>query len=154
MKKTTFPLSRVAEIKISYSPKFKACERAKVCTSQEVYHVLMQNWDQGLLQLQEQFKIILLNRNNAVLGICEVSRGGMSDCLVDVKLIFSVALKAGASGIVLSHNHPSGNLKASAADLQLTKKICEGGKLLDISVFDHLIISGDGYLSLADEALM
>lgn len=106
------------------------------------------------MELQEQFKIILLNRNNRVIGVCEVSRGGMSGTLVDAKLVFGIALTAGACALVLAHNHPSGNLTPSKMDLQLTAKLKEGGKLLDVAVYDHLIISAEGYLSLADKGLM
>lgn len=98
--------------------------------------------------------MILLNRVNRVLGIYHVSSGGIAGTIADPKLIFMAALKGSASGIILSHNHPSGNLKPSQVDLQLTKKIVEGGKLLDISVVDHLIITSEGYLSFADEGLL
>ncbi|MES2653301.1 MAG: JAB domain-containing protein [Bacteroidota bacterium] len=154
MKKNEFPLSRVAEIKVSYLPHFKASERPKLTSSQQVYTILLDNWDLGLIELQEQFKIILLNQRCRVLGICEVSRGGITGTIVDAKIIFGIALKAGACAIILAHNHPSGNLKPSKSDLQLTEKIWQGGKLLDISVYDHLIISADGFLSFAKENLM
>lgn len=154
MKQNPFPLSGVSEIKVSYHPNFKASQRPKVCDSDSCYQVLLSNWDLGLMELQEQFKIILLNRNNRVIGVCEVSRGGMSGTFVDAKLVFGIALKAGACALVLAHNHPSGNLTPSKKDLQLTAKLKEGGKLLDVAVFDHLIISAEGYLSLADKELM
>ncbi len=144
-------LFQVAEINVTYRPKFKASERLKVGSSREVYSLLFNNWDLDKIELQEQFKILLLNRANKVLGIYEVSTGGMSGTVADPKLIFATVLKGCASSIILAHNHPSGNLKPSNADLQLTQKIKEGGKLLDIEIFDHIILTSEGYYSFADE---
>ena len=84
----------------------------------------------------------------------EVSTGGMSGTVADPKLIFAAALKAGASGMILSHNHPSSNLQPSDADILLTKKVKAGGELLEISVLDHLIVTSEGYFSFADEGLL
>lgn len=151
---STISLFRVSEINITYQPKLKASERLKVCGSGDVYNILINNWDSETLELQEQFKILLLNRANKVLGIYEVSKGGMAGTIADPKLIFSTALKACATSIILSHNHPSGNLKPSQADITLTQKIKHGGDLLDIAVLDHVIISSEGYYSFADEGMI
>ena len=151
---STISLFRVSEINITYQPKLKASERLKVCGSGDVYNILINNWDSETLELQEQFKILLLNRANKVLGIYEVSKGGMAGTIADPKLIFSTALKACATSIILSHNHPSGNLKPSQADITLKQKIKHGGDLLDISVLDHVIISSEGYYSFADEGMI
>lgn len=147
-------LSRVAEIKISYRSKVKASERPKITSSTDCYSILFQSWDTDRIELVEQFKVMLLNRANKVLGILELSTGGIAGTLADPKLIFAAALKACASAIILCHNHPSGNLKPSAADLQLTKKVKEGGSLLDIAVLDHIILTSESYYSLADEGLL
>ncbi|MBC7913573.1 MAG: JAB domain-containing protein [Pyrinomonadaceae bacterium] len=147
-------LFQVAEINITYRPKFKASERPKVSSSKDLYNVLYNSWNLEILELQEQFKIILLNRANRILGIYEVSTGGLAGTVADPKLIFSAALKSCASSIILSHNHPSGNLTPSQADLNLTKKIKNGGELLDIAILDHLIITADSYYSFADEGLL
>ena len=147
-------LFQVAEINVSYKPKFKSSERPKVSSSKEVYEVLCNNWDMNRIELQEQFKILLLNRANRVLGIYEVSTGGIASTVADPKLIFSTALKSCAASIILSHNHPSGNLKPSLADINLTKKIKAGGELLDIAVLDHVIVTPEGYYSFADEGLL
>jgi DNA repair protein RadC len=146
-------LFQVAEINITYRPKFRASERPKASCSKDLYNILYNNWDLDILELQEQFKIILLNRANRILGIYEVSTGGVAGTVADPKLIFSAALKGCASSIILSHNHPSGNLKPSQADLNLTRKIKSGGELLDIAVLDHIILT-DGYMSFADEGLL
>ncbi|MEJ7780059.1 MAG: JAB domain-containing protein, partial [Daejeonella sp.] len=96
-------LFQVSEINVTYRPKVKASERPKVSTSKEVYDILFNNWDLDKIELLEQFKILLLNRANRVIGIYEVSSGGMAGTVADPKLIFSTALKACASSIILSH---------------------------------------------------
>jgi len=148
------PLFNVAEIKVSYQPKFKACERPKIVQSKDAYDVLYSNWDQDKLQLCEQCYILLLNRANHVIGMREISRGGFSHTVVDPKMVFSIALKGCASGVIISHSHPSGNLKPSQADLNITRRLVEAGKLLDLEVLDHLIVTGNGYYSFGDEGLM
>ncbi|TKB99179.1 JAB domain-containing protein [Pedobacter cryophilus] len=151
---TQISLFQVSEISVSYKPKFKTSERPKVMTSKQVYDILQSHWDKDVLELKEQFKIMLLNRANRVIGIYEVSNGGMSGTIADPKLIFSTALKTCASSIILSHNHPSGNLKPSDADKSMTRKIKAGGELLDITVLDHVIITAEGYFSFADEGIL
>jgi len=89
-----------------------------------------------------------------VLGIVEVSTGGIAGTVADPKLIFAAALKGAATEIILSHNHPSGNLAPSQADIDVTRKIKEGGKLLKIAVLDHIIITSERYFSFADEGLL
>lgn len=147
-------LFQVSEIEVSYRPKFKASERPRITQSKDIYSLLYHSWDMNKMELQEQFKVLLLNRGNKVLGLYEVSSGSMGGTLADPKLIFGTALKACASSIVLAHNHPSGSLRPSQADIQLTKKIKDGGKLLDIEVLDHLIITSEGYYSFTDEGLL
>jgi DNA repair protein RadC len=102
----------------------------------------------------EEFWVILLNRGNRVIRKQKISLGGVAGTVADPKIIFKFALDELASGIILAHNHPSGNLKASVADHDLTRKLKEGGRLLDIQILDHLIIAGNQYLSFADEALL
>lgn len=145
---------KVAEIELVYRTKVKASERPKASTSKEVYQILLQSWDENKIEFVEQFKILLLNRGNKVLGIYEISTGGMAGTIADPKIIFGAALKACASSIILSHNHPSCNLKPSNADIQLTRKIVSAGNLLDIAVLDHVIVSAEGYYSFADEGLI
>ena len=93
----------------------------------------------------------LPNRANNVLGSFLVGIGGISGVVVDPKLVFQAALKANASGIILAHNHPSGNRTPSQADIDLTKKVKAAGNFLEIALLDHLIILPEGYYSLADE---
>lgn len=145
---------QVSEINVTYRPKFKASERPAISTSRDCYNILSQNWDMNKMELLEQFKILLLNRANKVLGIYEVSSGGMAGTVADPKLIFSTALKGAATSIILAHNHPSGNLKPSQADIALTHKLKTAGSLLDIRVLDHVIITYDSYFSFADEGII
>jgi DNA repair protein RadC len=102
----------------------------------------------------EEFWIVLLNRANRVIKKHQISQGGVAGTVADPKIIFKTALEELASGIILAHNHPSGNLTASQADIDLTKKLKEAGKLLEIQVLDHLIIAGQKYFSFADEGML
>ena len=104
--------------------------------------------------LYEEFWILLLNRANHVITRFQVSKGGVTGTIVDPKIIFKKAVECTASGIILCHNHPSGNKQPSDADLSLTKKLKDAGRLLDISILDHIIIAGDSYFSFADEGKM
>lgn len=102
----------------------------------------------------EEFWIIALDRGNRLLDRCHVSRGGMHGTVADPKVIFKEALDRRASSIVLCHNHPSGQLRPSEEDIRLTRKLVEGGRLLDIAVHDHLIITDQGYYSFADNGML
>ncbi len=102
----------------------------------------------------EEFWIMLLNRGNKIIDTFMVSQGGISGTVIDVRLILKNALDKLASSIILCHNHPSGNTQSSNADLQITRKIKDAAKLMDISVLDHIIIGQDKYLSLADEGML
>ena len=97
---------------------------------------------------------MLLNRANLVLGIVTVSSGGVAGTVADPKMIFGVALKANCSSVLLAHNHPSSNLTPSEADIRLTRKLKEAGKVLDLPVLDHLILTRDGFYSFADEGML
>ena len=141
----------VQEVELVYKQKFKPSERPKITNSTETYRVLLSTWNLGIIGFIEEFKILLLNRANRVIGCYEVSSGGLCGTIVDPRLVFAAALKSCATGLILAHNHPSGNLIPSEADLQLTSKLKEGGRLLDIMVIDHIILSGEGYMSFADE---
>lgn len=141
----------VAEIQLTYRNNVKPSLRPKISGSRDAYNVLLENWDKSKIEFVEQFKAMLLNRANKVLGIFEVSTGSSTGTIADPKLIFAAAIKANACGIILAHNHPSGNLNPSQADVDLTRKMREGGKLLEIQLLDHLIVTSEGYYSFADE---
>ena len=105
----------------------------------------------SLINYIEQAKLILLNRNNRVLGIINLSTGGGASTVMDSRVIFATALKATATSLIVAHNHPSGNLRPSSEDIRLTEKLKQAGKLLEIEVHDHLIVSESGYYSMAEE---
>lgn len=102
----------------------------------------------------EEFWIILVNRANRLIRKTLISTGGVATTLVDPKVVFRAALDHQAAGIILVHNHPSGNPSPSKNDIALTKKLMEGGKVVDISVLDHIIVAGDTYFSFVDERLL
>jgi DNA repair protein RadC len=106
------------------------------------------------IELQEEFKVLLLNRANMILGIYNLSKGGVFGTIVDIKLLLAAAIKSNASSMIVAHNHPSGNLKPSVSDKRLTKKIKEGAKLLDVELLDHLIVTKLFYYSFSDDGLL
>ncbi len=129
----------------------EALERKKISGSKDAYLVL----SELLSDLDhEQFWIIYLNRGGYLLKRVRISEGGIAGTVVDPKIIFMHALELKASTIILAHNHPSGNLQPSQADIQITKKVQEGGKMLDIFVADHIIIANSSFYSFADEGLL
>jgi len=126
-------------------------EKPKITSSQDAYNCVFASMED--LQY-EVFKILLLNRNNRVTKIEIISSGGVASTVVDPKVIFKKALDEQASSIILVHNHPSGNLRPSQEDLNVTKKLVKAGKTMEINVLDHLIISEQGYYSFLDEGLI
>jgi DNA repair protein RadC len=146
--------TKVSEVQLSYKTTVKASERPQVNTSQDVHRVLQSNWNYETIEFIEEFKILLLNRANRVIGIVPISVGGTSGTIADPKVIFVSALKMNAASIILAHNHPSGNLKPSHADIELTKKLKSAGQFLDLPVLDHIILTKDGFYSFADEGMI
>jgi DNA repair protein RadC len=126
-------------------------EKVKITCSNDIYQLIKPE----LIDLpKEEFWIILLNRANQLIKKEQISSGGISGTVADPKIIFKAALDQYASSIILVHNHPSGNLKPSRADLDLTSKMKSAGKLLEIPVLDHIIFSDEGYLSFADDGIL
>ena len=145
---------QVAEVELVYRTKVKPSQRPKITTSVDAYEILQKIWNQDKIELLEEFKVLLLNRNNKVLGVLDASSGGITGTVADPRIILTAAIKANAVGIVLSHNHPSGSVKPSRADEELTVKIREAARYLDMTVLDHIIITSEGYYSFADEGLL
>jgi DNA repair protein RadC len=129
----------------------EALELEKITSSVDVFEIM-----QPLIgELQhEEFWIIYLNNSNKVLQLSQLSKGGITGTLVDIRLAFKEALKVGAVGLILAHNHPSGTLKPSESDIKLTEKIKKAGESLDINILDHLIITEKAYFSFADEQML
>jgi DNA repair protein RadC len=142
---------QVAEVELVYRSKVKPSQRPKVVTSEDAYKILKQVWDTDKIELVEEFKVLLLNRGNKVLGVFDASSGGTTGTVADPRIILAVAIKSNTVNMILAHNHPSGELKPSKADEQLTIKIKEAARYLDIQVLDHIIISKESYYSFADE---
>jgi DNA repair protein RadC len=149
-------LNNVSEIDIVYKKKAtcKVSERPMISTSNDGYKICLHYWNQDKIELLEEFKVLYLNRSNRVLQILPISQGGITGTVADPRLVIAAALKVGACSMVLAHNHPSGSLKPSKADEELTVKIKEAAKYFDIRVLDHLIVTSEGYYSFADEGLV
>jgi DNA repair protein RadC len=126
-------------------------EKPKITTSHDAFDLL-----QGDLMdlLKEEFWILCLNRAHRVIAKRRISEGGVSGTVADPKVIYRVALEEWASGIIVAHNHPSGNLQPSNTDIELTKKLKEAGKFLEVQLLDHLIIANQKYFSFADEGMI
>lgn len=147
-------LFKVSEIEISYKHKTPVEERIVVNKSATAYEILRNSWDMNKIELLEQFKILLLNNQNQCIGLAELGTGSIDQCMVDQRLLFALVLKTKSTRLILSHNHPSGNLNPSNADFNLTKRIQQGGIILGIDVADHLIVTPYKYYSFADHGMM
>ena len=126
-------------------------EKIQIRESKDIYKVLQPY----LSDLQtEEFWAVFLNQNNRIVGKARLSAGGINQSVVDVRILFKTALEHLSTAIAIAHNHPSGNLKPSQEDLRITKQIADAGKILNIQLLDHLIISQNAYLSFADENIL
>ena len=151
MASNTIPTpDKVAEIKVSYKTNTNK-PKLKVTSVEVAYDILLSSWNRNTIELQEEFKVLLLNRANEAIGIYPLSKGGITGTVVDQRLVFAVALKCNATGIIICHNHPSGNLKPSNSDITLTKNIKKCADFLEIALVDHLIISNQGFYSFSNE---
>jgi DNA repair protein RadC len=144
-------LTQVAEIEIKYKNRKRGV--TKITKSIDAANTFRRIWYDDM-EVRERFYVMYLNRANNVMGIQELSSGGVSGTVVDSKLIFATALKMLASGIILAHNHPSDNLKPSAEDLRITETVKTGAKTLDIAVLDHIVLTRDEHYSFADESIL
>ena len=141
-------MNSISEIQVSYNPIMEYDE--KITSSERAIKIFRKLWNGSTMQLYEEFKLMLLNRSNKVIGVCDLSKGGTSGTVVDVRILFAVAIKSNASGIIICHNHPSGGLKPSDADIKITNKIKKAAELFEIQFLDHLIITKDGFYSFTD----
>lgn len=126
---------------------------AKILSSKDAFNLLKKFYDQDTIELCESVIALFLDRSNISIGWLKVSQGGISASVVDVRLILATAIKCGASSIMLSHNHPSGELSPSNPDILITNKLKTGAETLDITLLDHIIVNDtlDNYFSFADE---
>jgi DNA repair protein RadC len=150
VRRTKTPI--VGEVVTTYRrPPMDQCP--KISSSREGYEYLEPRWEN--IEYTESFCVCFLNRGNRIVGHSFISTGGVSGTVADPKIIFQKALAANASGIIVAHNHPSGNGKASQSDIDLTKRLKECGKFLEMQLLDHIILCGEGkYFSFADEGLI
>ena len=139
----------VSEISVSYSHTYK--RKIKVTDAYSAEKTLRKMWDTQLMNIQEQFCVLFLNNANEVVGFRCLSSGTLTSSLVDFKILFGLACKSLSSGIIIAHNHPSGKLKPSKADLDLTQKVKEAGNILGINLLDHIILTNNSFTSLANE---
>ena len=147
--------NKVNEIKVSYRERIPASFWHHIGCSHDAAQMLFETWDKNTIYLQESFKIVLLNNSNKVKGIYEISKGGITGTLVDIRIVFAVILKTLSVGIILTHNHPSGKLQASHSDKEITSKIKRASQLFDVKLLDHIILAPNGsYYSFSDEGIL
>ena len=144
---------QIPEIKISVSfdKKLKRSEYFKIKSSRDCYEAFTKVFNADTINWCEEFLMLCLNNSNQVMGFYKVSSGGVTGTIVDPKVVFTIALNCCATSIILAHNHPSGKLIPSDADILITKKLKEGAKTLDIQILDHLIITNESFYSFNDE---
>ncbi len=145
---------QVAEIGIVYRNKVPVSNLQTISSSQVVERVFREHWSNGI-EVLEEFYCIFLNRENKPKGIFHASKGGLVGTVADQRVIFGIAVRIFATSIIVAHNHPSGNLKPSKQDLDLTQKLKQSGLILEIPIVDHLILAPQqGYYSFADEGMI
>ena len=147
-------MPQIAEVTLAYKSPVPVESLPSITSPDEAAAYLRSIWDDDLLDLKEQFIVVLLDNMKKVLGWSLISSGGSTSTIVDIAAIFQVALLGNAQSLVLCHSHPSGCKKASTADIQLTKRAVEAGKLLGIPVDDHIILYRGGYISLRNQGLL
>lgn len=143
----------VPEIKIRYS-RPQRIFLGKVTHSKDVADFIRKTFKRGTIELQERFIVLYLNSANEILGYYKHSVGSINATIADRRLIFAAAIASASVYLIVAHNHPSGNLKPSQTDIELTHRLKEAGKILDINLLDHLIITKLGYYSFADNSLL
>lgn len=143
---------KVGEVKLSYKPKFK--NQQKVTCSEDAYRYMLSTYKKGTICYKEYFKVLFLNQANQILGYTLISEGGITETCADVRLIMQAALLTNSVALILAHNHPSGNLKPSRQDMEITKQVREASNFMRIKILDHIILSDTEYYSFADEGML
>ncbi|MBL7706837.1 MAG: JAB domain-containing protein [Taibaiella sp.] len=152
-KSREFDVNRITEVELLYRNPLTPSQRPVVRSAKEAYELFMKNWDMDKIEIQEEFKVMLLNRSCKVLGIFTLALGGPNSVVVDRKLLFATVLKANAGRIILAHNHPSGAYIPSTEDVALTSSLALAAKTLDIQIEDHLIVTRETYYSFKDNGI-
>ncbi|HUZ57330.1 MAG TPA: JAB domain-containing protein [Hanamia sp.] len=141
----------IAEIEITYKPIIT--DHTIISSSSQAYELIKTLWEKEKINLQEQIAALFFNQSKNIIGWKVLSTGNMTKCIVDLKLLVSLALHCMCTHVMIVHNHPSGNLKVSQPDESITLTIKDALKLIDVQLIDHLIIVENGYLSFNDEGL-
>ena len=139
----------IGEVELTY--KSTSTSRKKIYSSEDAYKVLLPTYKEGTICYKEYFKVLFLNQANQVLGYTLISEGGITETCADIRVILQAALLTNSVAIILAHNHPSGSMKPSRQDMEITKQVKEAARLMRITVTDHLILTDAGYYSFADE---
>ena len=139
----------VGEVELTYKSTSKT--RSEIYSSEDAYKVLLPTYKEGTICYTEYFKVLFLNQANQVLGYTLISEGGITETCADVRVILQAALLTNSVAIILAHNHPSGSMKPSRQDMEITKQVKDAARFMRITVTDHLILTDAGYYSFADE---
>lgn len=144
----------VGEVGLVYKTEKSVADLPTITDPEQAYRYLLSIWDQDTLQLHEHVMLLMLNNSKKCLGWSRISTGNSTSSMVDPKHIFQLALLGNSASIILAHNHPSGTLHASTADIHLTKRVKQVGTLLNVPLEDHIIITANGYLSMKSRGLV
>ena len=139
----------VGEVELTYKSTSKT--RSKIYSSEDAYKVLLPTYKEGTICYKEYFKVLFLNQSSQILGYTLISEGGITETCADVRVILQAALLTNSVAIILAHNHPSGSMKPSRQDMEITKQVKDAARFMRITVTDHLILTDEGYYSFADE---
>ena len=146
-------MNTISEIEVAYRP-LSTTILNPITQSKDAYDLIIREWDDNILEMIEEVKVIFLNRTNKQIGIYNLAKGGITGCVVDIRIILSIALKTLATGLILVHNHPSGNPKPSTEDKKITNELRKACEIMNITLLDHLIVTKKGFFSFADENLL
>lgn len=138
-----------AELSVIYKPTTR--NSPQITSTEDAHRLIRSLWDEEAISLQEHFMAFFFNRANRLIGYRVISTGTMNTCIVDVKLLVSLALHCLCESVIIAHNHPSGNLKPSAQDESITKKVKEALALIDVKLMDHFILTREAYVSFAED---
>jgi hypothetical protein len=147
------PKKPSGEVEMMYYPN-KEFTDFHITSSKDIYSFAIAHWNKDELNARESFFVAFLNRNNRIMGFKNLFSGGISATVTDIRIILAEALKMLAPAFIIIHNHPSGNTQPSKPDLELTERVKNSAKLMDIQLLDHLIITDEKYYSFADEGLL
>jgi DNA repair protein RadC len=145
---------RLSEIRAVYKSRKRPGERPQFREAKDAESYLRAIWNRRTLELAEDFLVICLNGNHEAMGWVKVSTGGLNASMIDPRLIFAIALQTASTALIFAHNHPSGSLDPSQQDKAVTQRLIEAGKLLGITVLDHLILTKESSFSFAENGLL